>query len=463
MSHPKYRAATSVAFTAAIFLSSLSLAVAKSPVRAQTTAITIAPTLDNQFLVNPDKGYVQYCMSPGHAFNFAHFHFDPETSVGYSRLEWSEVEPKEGKFDWNKIDNLIAECAKNGRKAAFGVMNVSTGDGDEYVTPKWVFDDGAASLAIPDTSTPTGTQIIPKRWDDPIFLRKMQNFIAALGRRYDGNPHIQFVDIRAYGNWGEGHTGGLGNNTDIILTPSENLEANYFEPYFKAFPNTQLIVPFGSHKYDKVYDWAVSQTAGMRRDGILSQWSKDGSECIRAFGHAPAVFEYCYSYAETKKDGFWSTDSLSRYIEGGKPTFMQWDKQIYDKNTDFMLKLGNKIGYHFVLQKAVLPTHLRPQVPAPLRLTWLNNGIAPLYGACFVAAALLDDKGNVVEKHWLNECHPQSWEPGITVTVHGTVEFGPHPAGLYQTKTDSQPTFQLGITGKTATNWYPLTMVKLSK
>ena len=98
-----------------------------------------------------------------------------------------------------------------------------------YVTPKWVFDAGAVPLAVPDDSSPTGQQIIPKNWDDPVFLQKMKAFVQALGKHYDGNPDIAFLDIRSYGNWGEGHTGML-NAPGIILTPPENLKPTTFCP-----------------------------------------------------------------------------------------------------------------------------------------------------------------------------------------------------------------------------------------
>ena len=140
-----------------------------------------------------------------------------------------------------------------------------------------------------------------------------------MGQRYDGNPDIAFLDIRSYGNWGEGHIGML-NAPGIILTPPENLKNNYFLPYVKAFPHTQLIIPWGSDLYDSVYDWAVAQGAGMRRDGILSKWSKDGSECLRAHGHHPSVFEYCDGYAEMKKSGWWKPDMLREHVFPGRKT-----------------------------------------------------------------------------------------------------------------------------------------------
>ena len=71
-----------------------------------------------------------------------------------------------------------------------------------YITPEWVFDAGAESYEY--TSSSGFTQIIPV-WTDEIFIEKMQNFVAALGERYNGNENIAWIDIRNYGNWGEQH------------------------------------------------------------------------------------------------------------------------------------------------------------------------------------------------------------------------------------------------------------------
>jgi len=81
-----------------------------------------------------------------------------------------------------------------------------------------------------------------------VFLTKIQAFIAAFGKRYDGNPNLAFVDIRDYGNWGEGHIGMLGHNSKLVLTSSASLQQNYLLPYVTAFPHTQL-VPDGNPKF----------------------------------------------------------------------------------------------------------------------------------------------------------------------------------------------------------------------
>jgi len=421
---------------------------------AQMGTTVIRPAQDDALLLNPGTGWVQYYGSDKYTQDYI--------GIGYTRWAWSVLEPREGQFNWKEIDGFINQYKRHGKKTAFGVMSVSTGLG-QYVTPKWVFDAGAVPLAVPDDASPTGQQIIPKTWDDPVFLRKLKAFVQALGRHYDGNPDIAFLDIRSYGNWGEGHIGML-KAPGIILTPPDNLKTNYLLPYFEAFPHTQLMIVWGSSLYDAVNDWAVSQGAGMRRDGILSVWSKDGSECCRAYGHHPAVFEYCDGYAEMKKNGWWKPDLLlNTYFKGGKPSYMQWNPQIFEENAEFCRKLGNQVGYHFILQEATLPTRIKPGKLFSLQWRWLNDGVAPVYEPCHVALGLLDQEDRVIEKQWLTDSQPGKWLPeATTAETVGTAFSSASPGiyklavGLFLDAKNVNPAYRLGIQGRTTNGWYVL-------
>ena len=433
---------------------SAALTVVAQPSAAAADIVTVHPKRDDTMLLNPGKGWVQYYGSDKYTKDYI--------GIGYTRWAWSVLEPKEGQYNWKEIDGFINQFKRHGKKTAFGVMSVSTGLG-QYVTPKWVFDAGAIPLAVPDDSSPTGQQFIPKTWDDPVFLKKLKVFVQALGKRYDGNPDIAFLDIRSYGNWGEGHIGML-KAPVIILTPPDNLKANYIQPYVEVFPHTQLMIVWGSSMYDKVYDWAVSKGAGMRRDGILSVYSKDGSECFRAYGHTPAVFEYCDGYAEMKKSGWWKPDMLlNTYFQAGKPSYMQWNPKIFEENTEFCLKLGNKVGYHFILQQATVPIRIESGKPLSMQWQWLNDGVAPLYESCHVAIALLDQKDQLVQKQWLTDSEPKNWKPGASTaeTVRATFASVPSQTyqlavGLFLDQKDANPDYRLGIQGRTAEGWYVL-------
>ena len=95
------------------------------------------PNEIGELLVNPGKGLV---LRDGLDNNY-----DDIIAVNYYRFEWREIEPEKEKYNWNIIDNKIEDCIQNGKKFAFGVINANSMSKNEYVTPKWVFDEGAKS------------------------------------------------------------------------------------------------------------------------------------------------------------------------------------------------------------------------------------------------------------------------------------------------------------------------------
>ena len=125
--------------------------------------------------------------------------------------------------------------------------------------------------------------------------------------------------------------------------------------------------------------------------------------------------------------------------------------------------LGNKMGYHFILREAGLPSTIKPGDPFQLKLTWINDGVAPVYEPCCVAVALLDSNNQVAAREWLDESNPRNWLPDVSKTEEMSVKFTSVPAGiskfaigLFHDKKDAKPVYKLGIQGRTAGGWYVL-------
>jgi len=425
--------------------------------------LTIKPVLDDTLLINPGKGWVEYWGPSVYTNDFI--------SVEYSRTDWSALEPAEGKYNWGGFDAMLHDfAAQYGKRCAIGA--ISTNCAQAYSTPKWVFDAGAVPVKIPAGYLPEGHWVVPKAWDDPVYLAKMKQFIAAFGAHYDGNPNLAFVDIRSYGDCGEGN-GAFPGFTEN--TTQANLRDNCYAPYVKAFPDTRLIVPWTGAWFDgkpaaDIYAWLVSQGVGMRRDGICSTWSKDGSECLIAYPHAPAVLEYALTWPDTVAAGldkntglrYDSSEELLMYVIGSKASYLQWHPEFYERNKEFCRMLGNKMGYHFILRQADIPDDIQPGVSYPLKLTWFNDGVAPLYEPCHVAVALLDKDNNVEQRQWISASKPQGWLPGTATTESFSVSFPSVPTGyklalgLFVSRSDAHPAYRLGIRGRVNNNWYVL-------
>lgn len=169
--------------------------------------VRVVPAPSRDVVINPGKGWVLYGNAAGHDQRL-----QAVSNLGYRRLEWADLEPEEGRFDWKPIESFLAGWHQHGKQAAFGVMclNSHTATPDGYSTPKWVFDAGSPRRIVAlqeaklrTTGTPSG-KVVPT-FNDPVFLAKLGNFLAVMGRRFDGDRRIAFLDVRSSGNWGEGH------------------------------------------------------------------------------------------------------------------------------------------------------------------------------------------------------------------------------------------------------------------
>jgi autotransporter-associated beta strand protein len=417
------------------------------------TSLTVQPWRDNTLLINPGKGFVEYYNPSSYTSKW--------TGIGYCRWHWADFEPSEGVYDWSLINNSIASWAAYGLKFSFGIIN--SDEYAEYETPQWVFQPGSnpqTGSVYPAGAVPLSvvcpnnqTTIVPSSWNDPVYLARMHEFITAFGAQFNGNPNIGFLDMRNYGLWGEGNgsfAAGLAN------LPPEDLLANYYMPYVQAFPDTQLIEDAW---YSSVGATLCSLGTGARLDGIMSG-SGNGSPCLLAYPNHPAVMEYYGLPASGYRGG--AENELLIYVTGGRPSYMQLDTIFCDNDPNFYQMAGNLIGYHFVLQQATIPKSIQAGAAFPLSLTWLNDGVAPLYEPCSVAAALLDANNNVVLKQWLTSSNPHGWMPGVSATENFNVTFPSVPVGcklalgLFSNQTDSYPAYKLGIQGRIISGWYIL-------
>lgn len=435
-------------------------------------SITVEPAGTEEVLINPGKGWVLYGLAEWQ---------DPRAlavgALGYHRFTWSDLEPTEGTYRWDLVENALAGWHRLGKSFAFGVMCANSHARTPYVTPKWVFDAGAAvrlidlkDLANPYAGTP-GLKAVPY-FDDPIFLAKLTNFLTALGKRFDGDPRLAFLDVRSYGNWGEGHMSPFGG-------PGLTAEAfrHHLDLHRQAFPTTRLCVSAEAKEHAAVYDWAAAQGLAMRRDGICG--NSDGREVLRAFGHAPGVFEFYGNYTWMKAQGWWdgvTTNGkghrLTDCVERGKPSYIGLSHggkealEFLAAERPLIDRLANRMGYHIALTTATVPRQILRQQPATLTLTWSNDGVAPVYVPAALAVALLDGEATPVEIAWPEESHPGAWQPGQrtveTVTVHfpqaapGTYRLA---VGVVAQRSDPAPILRLATAGRTATGWYPLTDV----
>ncbi len=176
---------------------------------------------------------------------------------------WRNLEPQEGVYDWDKLDERIEEASAFGKKISFNIMAGGIN------TPQWLFDNyDIQTFTFIDLNKYHRSYLqnitIPVFWD-PIFLEKKMNFIRALGRRYSNNSHIVAVTV-SFANamtndWNVPHFIGKVSGMEINqvrdwlnigYTHEKMLDAGILtiDTWAEAFPNQCLKLPVGKTHED---------------------------------------------------------------------------------------------------------------------------------------------------------------------------------------------------------------------
>jgi len=228
-------------------------------------------------LINPGMGWVlhHYDNSP---FNYGGrlepsdtVDDFPGVSVIYLRIAWSYLEPEEGRFNWSVLDTPAQRWLDKGKRIA---LRITCSEGSpQYATPEWVRQAGAKGYFFTGGKgiDPNGRAWEPD-FDDPIFLEKLDHFLAALAQRYDGNPEVAFIDVGSFGIWGEGHTYWSTKKPYSAATVRKHIDL-----HTKHFKKTLLAAndDFASHDRGKqVIEYAAQQGLTLRDDSILVQGGK---------------------------------------------------------------------------------------------------------------------------------------------------------------------------------------------
>ena len=328
----------------------------------------------------------------------------PGLSVIYLRVPWSFLEPKEGEFNWALFDTPAQRWIAKGKKIA---IRVSCSESWwRYATPKWVRDAGAKGL---DFNFGKGPAADGGLWEpdflDPVFLSKLEDFLAAVARRYDGNPNVAFIDVGSFGMWGEGHTG---NSSQLTEERTLAVVKKHIDLHVKHFPHTLLCIsddvagPTKPGRHFPEMDYALSKGVSMRDDSILVQpppnsWYHD--EMAQKFWpRLPVILEHEH-FGGSKQRNAWSNDLLVKAVEDYHASYMSihwWPREELVEVRDAVGRINRRIGYRIQLREISWPEEVPLGLPIVVETSWANAGVAPCYGGGFWALTLKDEKGGIV-------------------------------------------------------------------
>lgn len=112
---------------------------------------------------------------------------------------WGSIEREPDVYDWSLMDRSLEYWTSVGKKIH---MRFSTDNfGPHEGCPRWLYDMGVPSLFRPSDGT-----TFPD-YTHPLYMQRLIKFLGEYARHFFDNPNIETVDLRAYGDWGEWHSG----------------------------------------------------------------------------------------------------------------------------------------------------------------------------------------------------------------------------------------------------------------
>lgn len=425
--------------------------------------LRVKPNSNNDFLLNPGKGWVVYSN-----FQKIDSAIWAKASVGYTRFNWKDIHIGDSLYNWKPIDQAIAQCAKQGKQFAFGVMPCfANGQGGSYQSmPQWIIDAGAKSYNAKSQALCK----VPV-WDDPIFYNKMLQFVSALQKRYDGDTNIAFIDNRSYGNWGEWHLGIIGGK-DL----GDFAKRAYVDMY-ADFKKTVIILPNSGKSGSSANGYA-----DYARDKYMMGWREDSAEepsrwntCANASQFAPNVAEWSTNYNNLKQglgwtQRVWNDQMLGGSILNSKYSYVnlgQWNgidaKDFLTEKEYLINEWQNKMGYWFKLTDIYYSVEIGNGETGFLTFTVKNDGVARQYikgKIDCVKLALLDKDYQVLATQKFETIRPHNWSAGSQVTENGFFQF-PYNSeavklaiGVFSDSSLVNPDTKLGNDNGTKDNWY---------
>ena len=402
----------------------------------------------------------------------------PQTTIAYWRVYWKYVQPEKNTYRWDLIDQALDSARKRGQRLMLRIAPYGTTQPDRDV-PEWYRE-----MVGPKTEFIYNNPV--NKWmvdaNDPRYAEYFGGFIRELGKRYDGHPGLEAIDLSIVGAWGEG-----GGSELLTETAMHGL----IDAYTKSFTHTPLLVMLMDEKTNKYASSRGIQT-GWRADclGDLGFWAKDQNgwthmydyypESIITYGlqdawkKAPVSFEICGTLLSWRDEQHYGEKEakyifdealkwhISSFNAKSSPVPKEWEPLVND-----WLK---KMGYRFVLKRFKYPREVKRNQKLAFESWWENKGVAPCYTDYPLAIRLY--KKNY-EKVFVTGADIRDWLPGDNIYNEAVYLPSNIPEGEYQIEIAildkypdgdklPKPKIKLAITGMNTEGWYTLGKIQVN-
>lgn len=359
----------------------------------------------DDILPNPFKGFAPWIGDENPIY---------ETKLQQATFAWSELEPRQGVYNWARLEKDWGNVAMTGKRVGFRIAAAIPGSG-EINTPQWLIDQGVKMRPY----SIDGHEGLAPDWDDPKFLMAHHDFIMALGARYDKDPRVAWIDIGSYGFWGEWHVW-----LNDSLAATQATKQAILDDYFTAFPTKAKVIAFDD---DFATKYVTDRGGGIRNDCLGTSESNDWyleslnridpSMNDRVWKTAIITGEFCGSNQGAIEGTAKRFDLNYEFIKkthwsfiGSAGGAIKPQSEEHRKNLD---KLYKTLGYRFVLREVNFEKSINKGDTLEITIKIENKGVAPFYFKWPLTLYMFDEKQQIVFQQLL-DVDIRSWLPGTS-------------------------------------------------
>ena len=400
-------------------MTSSSIVDTSAAVKGDTSKITYTLKRFDGPLSNPHKGFT--VPTEGLWTFVPEFEYGPYGSLnnkawdlvsyGSGYQKWNKLNPAKGVYDWTELEKLLNGLAEHNMGYALRVLPYSpsfvkgndTPEEEYDWTPSFVYESGAKKVTA--TVQWNGFHATVPVWDDSVYLYYAKEFAKALAEKYDGDPRIEYIDIRTFGEWGEWHASHL----DGSEMPSDSIEMDLLDYYASVFKKTQLVLP--SSGVGDVYTHALKLGITKRDDGFIGIPGRPDS-LVRAYeANLPTIAENIagyttmLNYTDVIPGGYlkWTPQRWVDAITTAHLTYYVLDQDndcgyyFYKDNKALADSMSKVIGYNFTVTRAELETVTSAKdTTSTLNISVKNTGVAPCFFDVYMVAEFVDSTGKAL-------------------------------------------------------------------
>ncbi len=353
---------------------------------------------------NPLKGLVPYAGERRGAFPH---------SMEFSYVPFAALMQGYDRFDWKPLEELLDAIAGRGHQAVFRIFLEYPGK--KNVIPEFLIRDGLKVHKYVNTNT----QPFPARevetpdYGDANLRKAMKLFIAALGRKYDGDPRVGAITAGLLGTWGEWH-----NYPRDDLFAGKDVQTEVMDAYQAAFRKTPVLLrypageghpqkapnakrPFGYH--DDSFAWATLAT-GKKSDGwfYMALLAAAGPEALEKWKTQPIGGEIrpeAWGKVFDAEPGEQQIQDFRKCVEATHASWLM-DSGMFrkERNETRVTRAEQEVrrmGYEFHVPAVTIGPLSEGTLAVKVELE--NRGVAPFYADWPVELGLIGAEGGMVK------------------------------------------------------------------